>query len=182
MRNLLLVFTLLICSPALAQEFGGSIGFNQTTADSNIPGVSVDGKLNYKLGALVAFELADGFKFRSGLLYAPRNFDVKLLGRTIEVNLSYLDVPALVQFNVNEMVGLFGGMVFAFNTAEDVDVPAGITMETDVDKLIPLLHLGVNFLFQDMIGFDVYYERGLGEFAKHMENFSTFGANFIYWF
>lgn len=174
---------LLVGAPAGAQEFGGVLGVHQTTADTDTNGTSVDGKLGFKAGGLIAFELVERMKFRSGLLYSQRHIETKNALITNEVNFAYLDIPANVQFNFNEMFGVFGGLTFAINVNDDVKVSAGGTAtDPEADKMIPLLDLGVNMMFQDMIGFDFYYQRGLGGFAKSLENHSTFGGNFIYWF
>lgn len=180
---LVLAITMMISPLASAQEFGALLGVHQTTADSDMNGVSIDGKFNFKMGVLAAFELTDGAKFRSGLLYNQRRFESKSGGLSTDVNFDYFDVPALIQYNPNDMFGFFGGLVVAVNVNDDVETPAGVAVtDSDADTLIPLLSVGVNFTFDDMIGFDVYYERGLGGFAESLENYSTYGANFLYWF
>lgn len=180
----LCIFTLVfgLATPAFAQEFGGLLGVHQTTADTDATNTTVDGKLGFKAGVLIGFELVDQMKFRSGLLYNQRHIETKLGTTTTDVNFAYLDIPANVQFNFNEMFGIFGGLTFAINVNDDVKPSAGTANDPDADKMIPLLDLGVNLMFQDMIGFDFYYQRGLGGFARSLENHSTFGGNFIYWF
>ena len=172
-----------LSSPVMAQEFGATIGIHQTTADSNTSGATVDGKMNFKLGGLVAFELIDQLRFRSGLIYNQRHFEVGTGGNTFEYNFAYFDVPINVQYNFNDTVGLFGGLIVAVNSSDDVEAPAGLTAtDPDAEDMVPILNLGVNLLFQDMVGFDIFYERGMGKFADSLENFSTFGLNFNYWF
>lgn len=181
-KILVLATTVFIAAPASAQEFGGLLGVHQTTADTDLTSASVDGKLNFKAGVLIAFELVDTLKFRSGLLYSQRHFELTQGANEYKYNFAYLDIPANVQFNFNEMVGVFGGLTFALNTSDDVKLAGGNAGDPDADKMIPLLDVGVNLLFSDMIGFDFYYQRGLGGFANRLENFSTFGGNFIYYF
>lgn len=175
---------LMIAGTANAQEFGALLGVHQTTADSAQNGVSIDGAFNFKAGMLVNFGLNDMAKFRTGLLYNQRHFETKSGGtKTAEINFNYLDVPALFQYNMNEMFGLFGGLVVGVNVGDDVKMSNGTTAaDPGTKSLIPLVQLGANVTFDDMIGFDLYYERGLGDFADHFKDFSTFGANFIYWF
>ncbi len=177
---LILVSMAAFSAPALAQEFGATLGFHQTTADTDATGTSIDGKLNFKAGMLIGMEMADKFKFRSGLIFSQRHIDATNSGFKTKVQLDYLDIPANVQYNFNEMFGLFGGMTFALNIADSYKPDPGV--DQDVTKLIPLLDLGVNLTFSDMFGFDFYYQRGLGGFAKSLENHSTFGGNFILWF
>lgn len=182
-RATLLILAIVGASQAWGQEWAATIGVHQTTADSNETGATVDGKLNYKVGALLGFELAEKTKFRTGFLYNQRHIDKTLAGQKFEYKFSYVDIPANLQYNINEMVGFFGGLVIAVNVGDDVDGPAGVTVvDPDAEKMIAIMNLGVNLMFNDMIGFDFYYERGMGRFAKGLENHSTFGGNFIYWF
>jgi len=180
---LVLVFSFFLSPSLFAQEFGALAGVHQTTADAESSGTSIDGKFNFKAGMVVAFELTDRSKFRTGLLYTQRHVESTAGGGASDVNFDYFDVPALVQYNANDMFGFFGGLIVGINVNDDIKRPAGVTAtDPDAEKLIPLMSLGVNMTFQDMIGFDVYYERGLGGISDGLENFSTFGANFLFWF
>lgn len=182
-RNILiLALGLSFSAAASAQEFGAVLGFHQTSADVSTTNSSIDGKLGYKLGLAVGFELVEATKFRTGLLYNQRNFDISRTAGDVEVKLGYLDIPALVQYNVNETFGFFGGLVFGINVSDEAKVSSGPSVDVDADSLIPFATAGVNLTFSDMIGFDFYYERGLGGFGKDLQDFSTFGANFLYWF
>ena len=183
-KNILVLWLGLMISPlSFAQEFGALLGVHQTTADSETAGASIDGKFNFKAGLAVGFELMENSKFRTGLIYNQRHVESTASGLSTDINFDYLDVPANVQYSINEMLGFFGGLVVAINVNDDVKSPAGVTAtDPDAEKLLPLLNLGINMTFQDMIGFDVYYERGLGGIADDLENYSSFGANFLYWF
>lgn len=182
MKSFVFAALLVFGTSAFAQEYSAIVGVHQTTADANATGVSTDGKFNFKAGLGVGFELAEKTKFRTGLLFSQRHFDTKVdaTGAESKIKYSYLDIPANFQYNFNEMVGVFGGLVVAINAVDDVSPTP--TPSVDAENMVPLIDVGVNFLFSDMVGFDVYYERGLGEFADNLENFSTFGANFIVWF
>ncbi len=181
---LILAMGLGISSAAGAQEYGVLLGVHQTTADTEAANTSVDGQFGFKAGFAAAFGLVDNLKFRTGVIYNQRHYELKMNGiKAAEVNFDYFDIPALVQYNMNEMFGIFGGLIAAVNVNDQVKGVNGATFPSaDADKLIPLLNVGANLTFDDMIGFDLYYERGLGSFAYQAKDFSTFGANFIYWF
>jgi len=184
MRILSVLLTLTFLSaPAWGQEWAATIGVHQTTADTNESGATVDGKLNYKVGAVLGFELNEVTKFRTGITYNQRHMDKTIAGAKFEYKFAYIDVPANVQYNINEMVGFFGGLVIAVNVGDDVDGPAGaVITNPEAENMIAIMNGGVNLMFNDMIGFDFYYERGMGRFAKGLENHSTFGGSFLYWF
>jgi hypothetical protein len=183
-RYFLIIFTMVFATQALGQEWAATLGVHKTEADSNVTGTEVDGKLNYKVGALLGFELAEMTKFRTGLIYNQRHLDVTTAaGHKYEYQFSYFDVPANLQYNINDMVGFFGGLVIALNVGDNVEAPAGApSADADAESMIAILNMGVNLMFNDMIGFDFYYERGMGRFAEGLENHSTFGGSFIYWF
>lgn len=187
-KFILILTAALMTSTAGAQEYGFLAGFHQTTATlENSPGSSIDGKFNFKIGLTMGFELAPMMRFRTGAIYNQRHFDLKTTvaatNITAKYQFDYIDVPALFQYNFNETVGIFGGLNVGINVNDKIDVPAGIVAaDPETNGLIPLAQVGANFLFDDMIGFDVYYERGLGKIAKDIKDYSTFGANFIYWF
>lgn len=180
-KNILPILAAMTFSaPVVAQEYGALLGVHQTSADSDVTTTSVDGVFNFKAGLAVGFELAEFTKFRSGIIYNQRHLESTRAGQKTDINYDYLDVPALIQYNVNEMFGMFGGLIVGINVNDNLKPKPAV--DVDVETLIPLLSVGVNLTFQDMIGFDVYYERGMGDIADGLENYSTFGANFLYWF
>lgn len=174
--------SMFVAFPTWAQEYGAVAGFHRTTADSNTNGVSVEGKLNFKAGLAVGFELVEKTKFRTGFIFNQRHIDVTSSGVSLGYKFDYIDIPANVQYNFNEMVGVFGGLTIAALVNDKVDGAGSSSVDPKAESLIPILNLGVNFLFDDMIGFDLYYERGMGRFAQNLENHATYGGNFIYWF
>ena len=186
-----LICGLLISSAAMAQDYGLTIGVHQTTATVDTTGSgkwlsgttgSVSGKLGFDAGLTASFELVPNVRFRSGLLYDQRQFDYKLTGgQTVGINFAYLDVPVNVQYNITPMVGIYGGLIVGVKASDSASVPGGVTLPTNMKSMYPLLNVGGNFMFNDMLGFDVYYESGLGEFADNLKNYSTFGMHFIYW-
>lgn len=182
---ILLISSFMISIPALAQEYAAVVGVHQTDADTDSSGSSIDGVMNFKAGLGVRFALMENSVFRTGVLYNQRHVESKdsATNVTTEINFDYIDIPATYQFNVNEMFGLFGGLVVAVNINDDASAPAPtVVPDLDADKIIPLITGGVTLMFEDQIGFDFYYERGMGGFADHLSDYSSFGANFNYWF
>lgn len=185
-KNLVLIGCLVASSMASAQEFGMLVGVHQTDAEQSASnGSSLSGKMGFKAGLAVAFGLADQMRFRTGAIYNQRHFEITSGSPAVETkyNFDYVDVPANLQYNLNDKVSLFGGMIIGVNINDDVKVPAGTNASNpDAEKMIPLLNAGVNLLFDDMIGFDFYLESGMGDIANGLKNYKTFGANFLYWY
>ncbi len=72
MKKLILALTLITSGwAAQAQEVGFLGGFQSTGADSKTTGLTVDAKINFRLGVPIAFELVENFKVNgvSGIVY-----------------------------------------------------------------------------------------------------------------
>jgi Outer membrane protein beta-barrel domain len=185
-----LVFAVLLSGTAMAQEYGLALGFHQTTATLESTGAtgSVSGKLGFEGGLQVAFELIPNLRFRTGAMYNQRQFDYKIPSvGTLQFNYAYLDIPVGVQYGFNEMVSVFGGMIVGVKASDSTKTPTSVgALDVDMKTLYPLLNAGVNLLFDDMIGFDFFLERGVGSFATYptdnnLKDYTSFGMRFIYW-
>jgi hypothetical protein len=185
-----LIFGLMVSANAMAQDYGLTLGVHQTTATvdtgtsaASFPAGSVSGRLNFDLGLTASFELVPNFRFRSGVLYDTRAFDYKLANGagTFSFNYAYVDVPVNVQYNFTPMVGIYGGLIVGIKASDSKTTPTGFVYDGSMKSMYPLVNLGVNFMFNNMFGFDLYGEDGLGEFADHMKNYQTIGMHFIYW-
>jgi hypothetical protein len=181
----IIVLTSLFVSASLAQaqEYGAVVGVHQTTAKATDSAVSTESKLNFKAGLAMAYELIPGGRFKTGAIYNQRHFVMKSAGVETKIQFDYIDVPATFQYNINEMIGFYGGLVIGINVNNRVEVPAGTAFtKPSVEGLYALGTVGANFIFDDMVGFDLYFERGLGKAASSVKDYSTIGGNFIYWF
>ena len=181
MKSTLLTIAATLClvsAPSFGQEIGITGGFHQSNADATSDGVTTDGKIGYKLGMTAKFAMVDQLNFKTGLLYSYRPFEFNPAGTTSEAKFAYLDIPALVEYKINEMFGVFGGLVIGLNV-DDKTSSSNATQGTE--DIIALGQVGVSLLFEDMYGFDFYYERGLGDIYDGAENFTSIGANFVWW-
>ncbi len=188
MKHLLfLVVASFISLSTQAQEFGVLAGIHNTDADSDAV-IKPDTAMGYRLGVVMKYEIGDAVSVRSGMTYTARHFELNDSDSetNLDVNLDYLDIPVLFNFQVNDMVGFYAGPVIAINVGKKTKgTLAGDSINEDVDNmksLYLLAQLGASFTF-DQIGFDVYYERGLGKINDDgLKNFSIYGANFLFWF
>jgi hypothetical protein len=188
---LVLVFALGTSFAANAQDVGFLAGIGQTSADTSTlsSGTSVDSEIGWRLGVAVRLDLMDQFSFRTGGTYTSRpvTVDTGLTG-DLKVKMAYIDIPALFQFNLNDMVAFYAGPVIGIKANEKA---TGAGFDGDVSDLNPghdakgiylLGQIGANFNF-DGVGFDVYYEQGFGDIVEDtLKDYSIVGANFVYWF
>jgi hypothetical protein len=175
---------------AYAQDFGITAGLSESNASvsgNNLNGYSNSGEFGFRLGGVASFSLTDDLKFRTGLIYSQRHFDLKSSSPDVKLvhNFDYIDIPVLAQYNFNENFGVFGGLVAAINVNNNVSASgsglAGSYDVTGTKGLYPIVQLGVNATFDNMYGAEAYYEFGLGDIYDNAKNYSVFGANFIYW-
>ena len=179
-----LFLTIVLCVSALtaqAQDYGVLAGIHNTDIDAPNGAPAVDAELGWRAGLIGKYELSDGVHFRSGALYVDRKFSAGTTGSKVDVKMAYLDIPVLFQFQMNETIALFAGPVIGINVGKKLSGSTNNELQ-NTKGLYLLAQAGVNFTF-DQIGFDVYYERGLGEIADDSyENYSIIGTNFLYWF
>jgi hypothetical protein len=165
-----------------AQEMGISAGAQESNASGRNPGDSTSGDFGIRAGFIGSFLLEDNLKFRTGLMYTQRHFDYKTSGGdTYTFNWDYVDVPALIQYNFNEIFGLFGGVIIAINSSHAVSGTPTYTVTGEKD-LTPIFQAGVNLLFDNMYGFDLFYEQGFDTIDSNTKDLGAFGASFIYYF
>jgi hypothetical protein len=167
-------------SVAYSEEFGIEAGIHQSDADTRRTGDSHSGDFGYRAGLTTSFFLEGGFKIRSGLMYVQRHFDLKdSSGSTTTYNWAYIDIPVLLQYNFTDKVGLFGGVNIAINTdtSTSPSIPIGAN-----PTFTPIFTLGLNFLFDNMYGFDVFYERGYTPIETRAANINAYGVSLIYYF
>lgn len=183
MRHLIFgsLLALVVGATAHAQDFGIIAGLSESNATASQSGFSSSGEFVFRVGGVASFSLMDNLKFRTGLIYSQRHFDLKDgSGNKSTDKFDYLDVPVLAQYNFNDMVGIFGGLIAAVNVNHSIDSNSG-AVATGTKGLYPLLQAGFNVTFDNMYGVEIYYEAGLGDIYDGAKNFSVFGANFIYW-
>lgn len=171
---------------ALAQDYGALVGVQQTDVQANNPAASQSGKVNYKAGALVTFDFLKDGKLRTGLIYDQRHVNLTYTAfptLVYEYNLDYLDVPVNFEYDVFRDFWIYGGLTFAINTSTHVVSPgsSGPTPTVDPVSLMGLLDLGLTHKFCSHFGVDIYYQRGLGQVIDKYQNYSIYGADFIYW-
>lgn len=202
MKHILILITVLFVGAiSQAQDFGVIGGIHYTGSSYNDSGGSstdINAKLGYRFGLAAQLNLTEQVNFRSGLMYTNRSVNAEQTATTTDFDyeLTYIDIPALFQFQMNDMISFYAGPVVAFNIGQKADgTIAGTAFSGDVDdaadsfngvgkveSMYLLGQIGMNMYF-DGIAFDVYYERGIGDITKDgIKDFSILGANVIYWF
>lgn len=190
MKKFLIVCLFFVHSKASAIDFGiqGGIGQNELVGDVTS---DIKEEIGYRVGFVSRYELSEDFNFKSGLLYTSRKYQVyDITGLPFneikyDVQLTYLDVPLLLEARVLSWLNIFIGSVVAFNlngNAKGTDVTGPIDYEVnDITSPYFLGQAGINFDF-GLVNLDFIYERGFNRVFDGSENDFTFiGMNIAFW-
>ena len=178
--RLLAVFCLLIPVAAISQEWGLAAGVSQTSAKSRVPDATTTHRLSFRGGLTSSFFfLNDEIKIRTGLLYTQRRFEIREDQSSYTYDWHYLDIPVLTQVKYNEMIAFFGGVNIEVNISSDT-IPS--LDGGGARSLSSVFQVGVNFLFDNMYGFDAYYEQGFDNIDDNVAQPSAFGIDLLYYF
>ncbi|MCC6138663.1 MAG: outer membrane beta-barrel protein [Bdellovibrionaceae bacterium] len=183
MNKFIFIIASLFMVSANAQTFGLQAGVHHTTADTDATGLDKEAETNFRVGMLAMFDLTGSVDLRTGLTYTTRHATWSSSGIDVAtLEFAYLDIPVLFQFHITEVFSLYGGPVVAINMDKGVKDASDAE---DVESLYILGQVGGNFMF-DGIGFDIYLERGFGEFIGDdggtqaiAKDYTSIGANFV---
>lgn len=167
---------------AFAQDgqFGITGGFRSTNMDAK--GLTVDGKSGLLLGGLAWFYFNENFGFRTGFLYAQKYATLKST-TNIDMNFTYLDIPATLAYKFSDYASVFGGVVLSM--AQSKDCGAGCAVNNHQSMLTPFV-VGTSFKFAPYMGGELVYEFTSSKVSEiggvEISNLRSLGANFVVYF
>lgn len=167
------IASLFVCSTVMAQEdpkFGLKGGLNVSTLDySN--GTDADWRAGFHLGGLAHIHVTPSFSLQPEVYYSsqgaklPYSNDDKL-----NLNLSYINVPVLLQYNFANGFRLQGGpqVGFLVGVSDKVnDVEQNGYSTSSFKSVEVALPLGMGYLGYSGLGVDVRYNIGLTNIRKN---------------
>lgn len=135
-----------------AQRFkpGLKAGLNNTnlTGDAN-----TDAKIGFYVGGLVDFLISDKFHVQPELMYSSEGADD-------DAGISYLRLPIMGKYYINENFNLQAGPEIAFKVGTEEEVIDEATTSTDF-----ALGLGAAYELETGLFFDARYNLGLGNIS-----------------
>jgi hypothetical protein len=165
------VLALFLSLAAAAQsdpKFGLKGGLNVSTINySN--NAEADYRTGFHLGALSHIHITPSFSLQPEVYYSSQGAKIPYNGNTMNLNLSYVNVPVLLQYNFANGFRLQGGPQVGFlvgvsDKVNDVEVN---TYSTDNFKTVEVaLPLGLSYLGYSGLGVDVRYNIGLSNINK----------------
>ena len=179
-KTIVFVSSLFLILNAAAQEtyFGVKGGINVSSlhfADDNI---SADSKVGFHIGALAHIHASNLWAIQPEVIYSLEGAKQTLIGSNNKAttNLSYLNVPILLQYFVHNGFRLEGGPQIGFLIKGKTKV-GDVSVDNKTFKSTAFsIPLGVGYLTATGVGFDARYVFGLSD-INDTENGSTIQSN-----
>ncbi len=100
----------------------GGVNFANQKFDADGFSVSPDSRTSIHLGGFAVFGISNNISIQPELLYSGKGSKVDFGGVSSTTKLSYIDIPVLGRYNINEMFSVHAGPQLSFLlAAEDED-------------------------------------------------------------
>lgn len=177
---LLIVSCMLLCTGAFAQStmgivagpnfanFGGSEAntWGEANADPSM-------QVKFHLGIFFNKELSEDWSIEPRLLYSTKGpkyeGEVPFYGEvTYKKLLSYIDIPVLVKYSINEQLSVYAGPQIGFLLSAKVDDGEEKVDAKDQYKSTDFaLAFGSGYRITEKIGVNLFYDLGLSKIAQY---------------
>ncbi len=149
-------------------KFGLKGGLNVSTLNYN-NNTDADWKTGFHLGGLAHIHLTPSFSLQPEVYYSSQGAKIPINNNTLNLNLSYINVPFLLQYNFANGFRLQGGPQVGFlvgvsDKVNDEELNAVSTANfKSVDVSLPV---GISYLGYSGFGVDTRYNLGLTNVNK----------------
>ena len=167
-----IVFAIIICLQSVkGQVFVGVKGGlnyvnNDTNYDNGNPGgfsVDFNYRLAYHFGGFATFPLTDILKVRSELLLSQKGNTSQLRNSSIDLRLFYINLPVLLQFLIEDKVGIevgpdFGYLISAKTKGSQLD---GTNLKYLYENIDIGVIFGGRYFVSDVLSIGLHYSHGI---------------------
>ena len=173
MKKLVLGAAIAMSSLTFAQQFGVKAGMN-VSSNSGLEDLNVKSKIGFNAGVFMNAPIAENFSIQPEVLY--NNLGAKTSGDIdATVNLDYISVPVMLQYNATPQFYLEAGPQFGFLVNSKVTSSNPVVQELG-NQLINKDNLK-SFDFGAGIGAGYWFSPGLGINARYVAGFSDIAKN-----
>ena len=177
MKKLFLGAAIAMGSLAFAQQFGAKAGLNVSSISKDTWEGS-KAKPGFYAGVFMNAPIASNFSVQPELIYSQYGAKTKLLGNAEEnLNLGYIALPVMLQYNATPEFYLEAGPEFGFMVnanskirlnSDNIDNPDRQEISTDhFNKFNMGIGLGAGYYFTPNIGVSARYVAGLNDVTKN---------------
>ena len=179
MKYILFALTMALSSSLWAQarlDMGVLAGYRLNDGSSRQDNFSVDGSGGLQVGGLAFLPLNDNFVFRTGFIYAQRNFEVKndSNGNTEDHEFAHFDVPLTFMYKISDFGGIFVGPGVSLKVKDDCSGDCDGVKST----MIPI-SFGGHFKIAPQVAAEFYYETAPSKLDNAIEDPSAVVLNAV---
>ncbi|WP_326983907.1 porin family protein [Chryseobacterium sp. MYb264] len=176
MKKLLLSAALLACTLSFAQTLGLKAGLNV----SNISGGDTNSKAGFYGGAFLNVPVAKNFSVQPEILFNGVGA-VSDIDSNMKINLSYISVPIMFQYNALPNLYLEAGPQFSFLAGSKLKYNNYSESANDLVKGFDFgIGLGAGYYITKNIGINARYVAGVTDITKKIEGEQIEGKNNVF--
>lgn len=176
MKKLLLGLAVVASSFAFAQTFGVKAGLNIST----VSGDDTKAKAGFYGGVLMNVPVASSFSVQPEILYNGIGTKEDGSGNG-KLNLSYISVPVMFQYNATPQLYLEAGPQFSFLIDSTLKRQSVSVDVKDALKGFDFgIGLGAGYFFTKNIGVNLRYVAGVTNITKEVNGFQADGKNNVF--
>ncbi len=178
MKKLFVGLAVVVGSMSFAQQFGIKAGMNLSSisnSDKFAEGVNSKSKIGFNAGVFMNAPISEQFSIQPEVLYNQGGS--KLTGKdevgndhSITLNMDYISVPVMLQFNATPQFYLEAGPQFGFlvsSKLKDNKNDNSVDLNKDNFNSFDMgIGLGAGYYFNKNIGVTARYTAGLSDIAK----------------
>lgn len=184
MKKLVLGLALTMGTLSFAQSFGAKAGMNVSTITDDVD-MDQKSKVGYYAGVFVNLPVATEFSIQPEVFYNNLGAKYTALNQTAKLNLDYITVPVMLQYNATPEFYLEAGPEFGFlvNSKVKSDNAAIESLGNaifDKDNLNSFnfgVGIGAGYYFTKNVGLSARYVAGFTDFTKDNSNVTTNSKN-----
>lgn len=149
MKSLLVIVSLLssvsFAMDLTAQKWTGQVDLRQQASEA-ITGCTgtcgVNSQTMFAAGATTKFDLGNNFSLKTGGLLAQRGYKQTSAGVSNSVNFTYLDVPVLPEYQINDMFAAYAGIVVGLKASRSCDFGTAACESLSDKSMVTPLQVG----------------------------------------
>lgn len=175
MKKLFLGAAIAVSSLSFAQQFGIKAGGNLSSLSKDATLSEQKSKIGFYAGAFVNVPVAESFSVQPEVLYSNQGAKATVLNNDVKLNMDYINVPVMFQYNATPEFYLEAGPQFGFLVNTKLD-----TGNSTANTLLNALNSKDNYNAFDFglgLGAGYYFTQNIGITARYVAGFTDIRKN-----
>lgn len=182
MKHLILSLSLALLAPlaASANSFGVFGGLNSNEFKSS--GNSWDREFGFEFGMSAIIPLQGQLFFRTGAGFLQKNSTLKAGGNAYDFNMTYLQIPATLMYDLTPQVGLYSGLNIDLKINDECETSGGSCTVGGAKTIVMNLPIGARYNLAGSHYIEGDLELGLTDLARSTKLSNALAARYVYMF